>query len=187
MRGNYTFLRDLWSSREDKVIIDVNVNKLHQPWRSFAAVYQTSVLEWELNNQKQKQVSIRSKLDLTSQRLLQLLKEKRLKTSAKAAKTAKKKQPTKTSKAKGLTVLSEVALTEVEQMKLAIKRSLIESHSSHASGSAIDKGTGSKPGVPGVPTYGSDEEQISWKGLSVLSCLSIVILPRVVKSRDEIF
>ncbi|GKG01710.1 hypothetical protein Tco_0306415, partial [Tanacetum coccineum] len=37
-------------------------------------------------------------------------KGKRLKTSAKAAITAKKKQPAKTSKAKGLTVLSEVAL-----------------------------------------------------------------------------
>ncbi|GJR22402.1 hypothetical protein Tco_0970929 [Tanacetum coccineum] len=38
-----TFLRDLGHSREIKVITDVNVNKLHQPWRSFAAedfVYQ---------------------------------------------------------------------------------------------------------------------------------------------------
>ncbi|GKD89374.1 hypothetical protein Tco_1364881, partial [Tanacetum coccineum] len=49
-------------------------------------------------------------------------KGKRLKTSAKATKTAKKKQPAKTSKA--LTLLSE---------------------------------------VPNVPTYESDDEQISWK------------------------
>ncbi|GKF13471.1 hypothetical protein Tco_0054933, partial [Tanacetum coccineum] len=68
-------------------------------------------------------------------------KGKRLKTSAKAAKPAKKKQPTKTSKDKGLTVLSEVTLTEAEQMKLAKKRSLIETHSSHASGSDADEGT----------------------------------------------
>ncbi|GJX21300.1 hypothetical protein Tco_0223977 [Tanacetum coccineum] len=54
-------------------------------------------------------------------------KGKRLKTSAKAAKPAKKKQPAKTSKAKGLTVLSEVAVTEAEQMNLATKRSLIKS------------------------------------------------------------
>ncbi|GJU57883.1 monodehydroascorbate reductase [Tanacetum coccineum] len=33
-----TFLRDLGHSGEIKVITDVNVNKLHQPWRSFAAV-----------------------------------------------------------------------------------------------------------------------------------------------------
>ncbi|GJW56168.1 retrovirus-related pol polyprotein from transposon TNT 1-94 [Tanacetum coccineum] len=90
-------------------------------------------------------------------------KGKRLKTSANAAKPAKKKQPAKTSKAKGLTVLSEVALTEAEQMKLATKRSLIETHSSHASGSGANEGTSSKPGVPNVPTYGSDDEEISWK------------------------
>nr|GEU57289.1 hypothetical protein [Tanacetum cinerariifolium] len=88
---------------------------------------------------------------------------KRLKTSAKVAKPAKKKQPAKTSKAKGLTVLSKVALTEAEQMKLATKRSLIQTHSSYASGSGTDEGTGGKPGVPDVPTYGSDDEQISWK------------------------
>ncbi|GKB07133.1 hypothetical protein Tco_0835366 [Tanacetum coccineum] len=32
------FLRDLGHSGEIKEITDVNVNKLHQPWRSFAAV-----------------------------------------------------------------------------------------------------------------------------------------------------
>ncbi|GKB77133.1 hypothetical protein Tco_0944028, partial [Tanacetum coccineum] len=90
-------------------------------------------------------------------------KGKRLKTSAKAAKTAKKKQPTKTSKAKGLTVLSKVALTKAEQMKPATKRSLIQTHNSHTSGSGADEGTGDIPGVPDVPTYGSDDEHISWK------------------------
>ncbi|GJV09735.1 hypothetical protein Tco_1351276, partial [Tanacetum coccineum] len=58
---------------------------------------------------------------------------KRLKTSAKAAKPAKKKQPAKMSKAKNLTVLSEMKELVVYQ------------------------------GVPDVPTYGSDDEQISWK------------------------
>ncbi|GKG31245.1 hypothetical protein Tco_0423733, partial [Tanacetum coccineum] len=90
-------------------------------------------------------------------------KGKRLKTSAKATKPAKKKQPAKTSKAKGLTVLSKVALTEAEQIKLATKRSLIETHISHAIGSGADEGIGSIPGVPDVPTYGSDDEQIFWK------------------------
>ncbi|GJU01244.1 hypothetical protein Tco_1111582 [Tanacetum coccineum] len=84
-------------------------------------------------------------------------KGKRLKTSA------KKKQPAKTSKAKGLTVLFEVALTEAEQMKLATKRSLIQTHSSHVSGSDADEVTGDILGVPDVPTYRSDDEKISWK------------------------
>ncbi|GJS92201.1 hypothetical protein Tco_0774837 [Tanacetum coccineum] len=90
-------------------------------------------------------------------------KGKRLKTSAKADKPAKKKQPAKTSKPKGLTVLSKVALTKPEQLKLATKRSLIQTHISHASDSGADEGIGSIPGVLDVPTYNSDDEQISWK------------------------
>ncbi|GJY75859.1 hypothetical protein Tco_0480975 [Tanacetum coccineum] len=88
----------------------------------------TMLLLQELNLLKQKQVSRRSKLDQTRQRLLQLLKEKRLKTLAKADKPAKKKQTAKTAKAKG-----------------------------------TDEGTSDKPGVSNVPTYGFDDEQISWK------------------------
>ncbi|GKG60410.1 hypothetical protein Tco_0612011, partial [Tanacetum coccineum] len=52
---------------------------------------------------------------------------------------------------------------EAEQMELATKRSLIKTHSSHTSGSSTDERTGNKPGVPNVPTYGSDDKQISWK------------------------
>ncbi|GKA03597.1 hypothetical protein Tco_0676378, partial [Tanacetum coccineum] len=67
------------------------------------------------------------------------LKVKRLKTSAKIAKPAKKKQLAKTSMDKGLIVLSEVALTEAEQLKLIIKRSKTQTHNSHASGSGADE------------------------------------------------
>nr|GEZ08942.1 hypothetical protein [Tanacetum cinerariifolium] len=90
-------------------------------------------------------------------------KGKRLKTSANMDKPAKEKQYAKTSKAKGLTVLSEVALTKAEQMKLATKKSLTQTHISHASGSVVDEGTSIIPGVPDVPTYESDDEEISWK------------------------
>ncbi|GJZ72251.1 hypothetical protein Tco_0636102 [Tanacetum coccineum] len=90
-------------------------------------------------------------------------KGKRLKTSAKTSKPAKKKQPVKTSMDKGLTVLSEVALPEAEQLKLVIERSKTHTHSSHVNGSGADEGTGAIPGVPDVPTYNSDDEQISWK------------------------
>ncbi|GKF11683.1 hypothetical protein Tco_0049609, partial [Tanacetum coccineum] len=105
---------------------------------------------------------------------------KRLKTSSKAAQSTKEKQPATKSKAKGLTVLSEVALTEDEQMKLAIKRSRIQTHNSHASGSGdrvntlskdlneqpqkksgTDEGAGDKLEVPDVPEYNSDSEEES--------------------------
>ncbi|GJS73750.1 hypothetical protein Tco_0706591 [Tanacetum coccineum] len=108
-------------------------------------------------------------------------KGKRVKTSSKAAQSTKEKQPATKSKAKGLTVLSEVALTEDEQMKLATKRSWIQTHSSHAIGSGdgvdtlskvpdeqpqkksgTDKGAGDKPEVPDVPKYNSDSEEESW-------------------------
>ncbi|GJW40369.1 hypothetical protein Tco_0066214 [Tanacetum coccineum] len=68
-----------------------------------------------------------------------------------------------TAKGKRLKTLAKVALTEAEQIKLATKRSLIQTHSSYASGLGADEGTGGKPGVPNVPTYESDDEQISWK------------------------
>nr|GEU29380.1 retrovirus-related Pol polyprotein from transposon TNT 1-94 [Tanacetum cinerariifolium] len=75
---------------------------------------------------------------------------------------AKGKQPAKASKAKSLTVLSEVAMAEAEQLKLATKRSLQQTHISQASGPGADKGTSIIPGGLDVPTKESDEE-ISWK------------------------
>ncbi|GKD26167.1 hypothetical protein Tco_1232381, partial [Tanacetum coccineum] len=93
----------------------------------------------------------------------QASKGKRLKTSTKVAKPAKKKQHATTSKVKGLNLLYEVALFEVKQMKLTTKRSKTKFHSSYASGSGADEGTGVSPGVLDVPIYNFEDEQISWK------------------------
>nr|GEW50145.1 hypothetical protein [Tanacetum cinerariifolium] len=76
--------------------------------------------------------------------------------------SAKGKQLAKASKAKSLTTLFEVAMTEAEQLKVATKRSLQQTHISQASGSGTDEGTSTIPGVLDVPTDESDEE-ISWK------------------------
>ncbi|GKC74072.1 hypothetical protein Tco_1119955 [Tanacetum coccineum] len=62
----------------------------------------------------------------------QAFKGKIIKTLAKGDKAAKMKQSA--TKSKGLTVLSGVALSEADQMKLATKRRKKEFHSSHASG-----------------------------------------------------
>ncbi|GJR54555.1 hypothetical protein Tco_1405076 [Tanacetum coccineum] len=72
----------------------------------------------------------------------QASKGKRIKSSPKVAKPVKKKQLATTSNEKGLNVLSEVALSEAEHIKLATKRSLIQTHSSHTSSSGADEGTG---------------------------------------------
>ncbi|GJX77450.1 hypothetical protein Tco_0324261 [Tanacetum coccineum] len=110
---------------------------------------------------------------------VQATKGTRLKTKAKVAKSDKKKQPAKMPKAKGLDVLSKVALTEAEQLKLATKRSKTQFHISQASGdgtefklgvpdeqhlktTGADEGTGTIPGVPDVPKYESESEKESW-------------------------
>ncbi|GKA21786.1 hypothetical protein Tco_0707748 [Tanacetum coccineum] len=77
-----------------------------------------------------------------------------LKSPAKVTKSGNKKIP-----AQGLETLSETSLSEVEQMKVVTKRSKIDYHISHASGSGANEGIGVTPGVP----YGTEDEQISWK------------------------
>ncbi|GKE56042.1 hypothetical protein Tco_1495227 [Tanacetum coccineum] len=152
-----TFLRDLSRSGEIKMITDVNVNKLHQPWRSFAVIINKclsgkvpdmTVFDYLRNSESFKEyyanasgaeppktkASVKKKqIGSDTTTTSSTTKGKRLKTSAKTVKPAKKKQPAKTSIDKGLTV-----------------------------GSGADEGTGSLPGVPDVPTYDSDDEQISW-------------------------
>nr|GEV42705.1 hypothetical protein [Tanacetum cinerariifolium] len=54
----------------------------------------------------------------------------------------KGKQAAKASKAKSLSPLSEVSMTEAQQLKLATKISLQQTHISQASGSGADEGTG---------------------------------------------
>nr|GEX85727.1 hypothetical protein [Tanacetum cinerariifolium] len=75
--------------------------------------------------------------------------------------SAKGKQPATTSKAKSLSALSRVEMTDAQQLKLATKRILQQTHISHASGFGADEGTGTILGVPDVPIDESEEE-ISW-------------------------
>nr|GFA55237.1 hypothetical protein [Tanacetum cinerariifolium] len=63
--------------------------------------------------------------------------------------SAKGKQTAKVSKAKSLSVLSEVAMTEAQQLKLATKRSRQQMHISQASSFGTDEGT----------DEGADEEE----------------------------
>nr|GEW05007.1 retrotransposon protein, putative, unclassified [Tanacetum cinerariifolium] len=78
--------------------------------------------------------------------------------------STKGKQPAKSSKAKGLTVLSEVVMSEAEQMKLATKRSLQQTHISQASGSGADKGTGIIPGDDDDQDDNDDDQDIDNDG-----------------------
>ncbi|GJT80878.1 retrovirus-related pol polyprotein from transposon TNT 1-94 [Tanacetum coccineum] len=111
------------------------------------------------------------------QKHVQATKGTKIKSKAKVSKPDKKKQPAKKPKAKGLAVLSKVALTEVEQLKLATKKRKKDFHISHASGSGdgvdtqskvldeqhlktigTDEGTGTLLGVLDVPIYESESD-----------------------------
>nr|GFB74041.1 hypothetical protein [Tanacetum cinerariifolium] len=59
---------------------------------------------------------------------------------------------TKQAKAKSPSDPSELARTEAEQLKIVLRRSRHETHISQRGGSSTDEGTGSKPGVPDVPS-----------------------------------
>ncbi|GJT45119.1 hypothetical protein Tco_0953834 [Tanacetum coccineum] len=74
-------------------------------------------------------------------------------TAPKEKKSGKGKQKTTE-----LENISEADLTEAEQLKIITKRSRQETHSSHASGSGADEGTGVIPGVPDAPDYDSEDD-----------------------------
>ncbi|GKA53834.1 hypothetical protein Tco_0747149 [Tanacetum coccineum] len=103
-------------------------------------------------------------------------KDKRVKQTGKMTGSGKQKQP-----ATGLETLSKIALTETEQLKIATKRSRIQTLNSQASGSGdgvdilskvpdeqvhektgTDEGAGDKPEVPDVPEHHSNSEEESW-------------------------
>ncbi|GJX25945.1 hypothetical protein Tco_0232241 [Tanacetum coccineum] len=108
-----TFIRELGYSGNIKLLSDVKVEMLSQPWRTFRTIINKCLSAPEASSGK------------------------RLKATAKVTKSGKKKQP-----AKGLETLSKVALNEAVQIKIALERIKTQQHSSHASGSGADEGTG---------------------------------------------
>nr|GEZ06603.1 monodehydroascorbate reductase [Tanacetum cinerariifolium] len=75
--------------------------------------------------------------------------------------SAKGKQTAKATKAKSLSAFFEVSMTKAQQLKLVTKRSMQQTYISQPSSLGADEGSGSKPGVPDVPTDESEEE-LSW-------------------------
>nr|GFC86899.1 hypothetical protein [Tanacetum cinerariifolium] len=72
--------------------------------------------------------------------------------------TSKGKQP---ARATTPTELTDMERTEAEQLKIVLKRSRQETQNSQQRGSGTDEGTGSRPGVPDVPSDDL-EELTSW-------------------------
>ncbi|GKC71307.1 hypothetical protein Tco_1117190 [Tanacetum coccineum] len=152
---DYVYL--LW---EDLVYqIENKVSKKNKgifiPQHEVVQNYGAILLDTLTNQAMKESVAYRSYYAFASGKEILKLK---LKATAKVAKSGNKKLP-----AQGLETLSEIALTKAEQMTIVTKRSKTQFQSFHASGSGADERTGVSPGVPDVPTYGSEDEQISWK------------------------
>nr|GEU57934.1 hypothetical protein [Tanacetum cinerariifolium] len=90
----------------------------------------------------------------------------------------KGKQTAKASKAKSLSTLFEVSMTEAQQLKLLTRRSMQQTHISQPSGSGADEGTGSKPGVSDVPTDESDEE-LSWNSTMMMIMMKTMMVKKL--------
>nr|GEY51448.1 hypothetical protein [Tanacetum cinerariifolium] len=169
------FLLFLRHSGEIRKLTDININKLHQPWRSCAAIIRKllkreknvdfAYLLWEDFVYQVEHKDAKKINEMYYPRNSEAYKEYHAvatgatppKTKASVRKTnssfdttvthpptasagtrlstsAKDKQPAKASKAKSLTALSEVAMTEAEQLKLAIK----EACSKHTSPTLLE-------------------------------------------------
>ncbi|GKC80422.1 hypothetical protein Tco_1131196 [Tanacetum coccineum] len=224
-----SFIRDLGHTGEIKFLSDVNVNHMHQPWRSFAAIInkclsgKTTALEslrlsraqilWGMYHNKKvdyvyllwedlvfqvENKNSKKNSDMYYPRFTKVIvdyfmakdqaiprrnkmfwhhaRDDFMFTTSKAymtyrayatgektpkPKTTKKKSDseaspkTKTTQAtKGKRIKSPARGDKAAKKKQPVETSMDK---------GTDKGTGDIPGVPDVPTYGSDVEQISWK------------------------
>nr|GEW10391.1 hypothetical protein [Tanacetum cinerariifolium] len=180
-----SFIKDPGQIGDITYLTDVNVDYLHQPWRAFATVinkcltYET-YYAFACGEKTPKLKYVRKKADSDTspkQKSVQATKGTRIKTKSKVAKSDKNKQPAKKTKAKGLAVLYEVALTKAKQLKLATKISKNDFNITNANGSSDEVDTQSKvpddhqlktsgtdegTGVPDVPKYESKSEKESW-------------------------
>nr|GFA89201.1 hypothetical protein [Tanacetum cinerariifolium] len=178
------FLRFLGHSAQIKTLTDVNVNKLFQPWRSFAAVInkcmtgKSSGFDSLRNTKAYKEYYACATREAAPKPKASARRKRGGSDSSTTPPTsiatptpittvvatprltaaAKGKQP---ARATSPTDPSDVERTEAEQLKIVLRRSRQEMHISQQGGSSTDEGTGSQPGVSDVLSDDSKEE-ISW-------------------------
>nr|GEY45970.1 hypothetical protein [Tanacetum cinerariifolium] len=142
------FLRFLGYSAQIKTLTEVNVNKLFQPWRSFAAVIYKCLTGKSsgINSLRKRGGSASSTTPPTP--IATLTPITTVVATPRLSAAAKGKQPARATSPTGP---SDVERTEAEQLKIILRRSRYETHISQQGGSSTDEGTGSIPG-------GNDEE-----------------------------
>nr|GEZ49728.1 retrovirus-related Pol polyprotein from transposon TNT 1-94 [Tanacetum cinerariifolium] len=133
-RSNFRLLLDI-KSKESTLQLVYDVLRLSPFFKAFLVTADVP----EIYIQKKNECAKGKKISGEQSSIYRQAEERfypRLTTSEKG------KQAAKVSKAKSLSALSEVAMTEAQQLKLATKRSLQQTHISQASSSGADKGTG---------------------------------------------
>nr|GEV31543.1 hypothetical protein [Tanacetum cinerariifolium] len=111
-----TFMRELGYSGNIKFLSDVKVDTLPQPWRTFEYLTTQTMSQKITGKMQPKPKYVRQSSRSKTEQAPKPFLGKSVKAMAKVAKSGKKKQP-----ALGLETLTEVALTEAEQLKLATK------------------------------------------------------------------
>ncbi|GKC04869.1 hypothetical protein Tco_0996479, partial [Tanacetum coccineum] len=152
----------LHHTREIKSITNVVVDQMHQPWRTFATIInsslsgKTSGLDKLQATRKSKRVNRPSKKSTNAPTAGVIIRDTLVMS------LSKKKEKIIVKKCKGNGLLSKVSLTKEAQYEEVCKKSLRDFHKTHPSGSSIvtsaakikpsiiNKGTGAKLGVPDV-------------------------------------
>ncbi|GJZ60851.1 hypothetical protein Tco_0616667 [Tanacetum coccineum] len=156
------------SARDDPMFMTINVISRNEDTQLYGAILLAELTNEDIRNSE----SYKEYYAIASGKIPPKTKVSKKKadsdapTKQKSPTVPKEKKGKKTGKgkqkAKELETISEVTLTEAEQLKIITKRSHKETHSSYASGSGADEGTGISPGVPDAPDYDPDND-ISWK------------------------
>nr|GFC78023.1 hypothetical protein [Tanacetum cinerariifolium] len=145
------FLRFFGHSTQIKTLTGVNVNKLYQPWRSFAAVINKCLTgkssgidtpKPKASARKKKGGSASSTTPPTP--IATPTPTTTVMAAPRLSAAAKRKQP---ARATTPTEPTDVERTEAEQLKIVLKRSRQETHISQQRSFGTDEGTGSRPGV----------------------------------------
>nr|GEW61709.1 Gag-Pol polyprotein [Tanacetum cinerariifolium] len=184
------FIHFLRHSAAIRTLTDVNINKLYQPWRSFAAIinkcltgkssgydslrlsqaqilddHMFSTIKLVSRHQNTQQFGALLPIELTNEEIRNSNAYKEYYAIATGAAPPKPKASVRRTRSSFDTSITPptaaAAMTEAQQLKLVTKRSRQQTHISYASGSGADKGIGSILGVPDVPTDESEEE-LSW-------------------------
>ncbi|GKB41044.1 hypothetical protein Tco_0885986 [Tanacetum coccineum] len=207
-----SFFKELGHTGDIKLITDIFVDQMHQPWRTFATIInrnqsgKTTGLDKLQPTRKSKRVKRPAKKSTNAPTVGVVIRDNLVMSMS------KKKEKVTVEKCKGINLLSKVALTEKAQYEEVHRKSLRDFHKTHPSGSGIvtssakikpfvtNEGTSAKLGVPDVTeeesteseaeSWGRDEDDINNDHdqlvKAVIKRVTVVMtIPNLTKKKDE--